>query len=376
MDFSLEPERQTLAEAARGFLSRSFTGDQERLAAMAFLGWFGMLVPESLGGAGGALQDAGVLAQEFGRGLCCNEVQSAWLASLMLLAAIGHSQGALDSQVSVEPEGPSGRVPAWVADTIGLLCSGNPVGVELSAGSLVVQESGDGLQAKGQSGSLLWPQEARSALATATTPDGSDLALVLIEVDSPAVDLCIRKCVDGSLMAVASVLQPVPVHATPMERADLNWALNGATLLWCAEMVGAAKAVLDMTVSYVKDRIQFGRPIGSFQAVQHQLANVRTLVDAAELATYQALAAWDLGQGVTAGEPMPPGALREVAIGASLSALREATLTAHQLHGGVGFVSEHPLHRYSDRSLLFSAILGGEESSYARLGHNGFVTAR
>jgi acyl-CoA dehydrogenase len=118
-----------------------------------------------------------------------------------------------------------------------------------------------------------------------------------------------------------------------------------------------------MTVSYVKDRHQFGRPIGSFQAVQHQLADVLIALQAAELATEQALATTS-----HQGDPLVAEVSSEVAIAASLVAFREATLTAHQLHGGIGFVSEHPLHCYSDRYLFLSAMLGGEQASYARLG--------
>jgi alkylation response protein AidB-like acyl-CoA dehydrogenase len=126
--------------------------------------------------------------------------------------------------------------------------------------------------------------------------------------------------------------------------------LQRITVLLCAEMVGGLERVLELTTDYVREREQFGRPIGSFQAVQHALADVATALEGARYATYQA--AWRLARGLPA--------IREVAIAKAWTspAYTQATLTAHQLHGGMGFVTEYPLWLYSNRAKWCEARLG------------------
>ena len=116
------------------------------------------------------------------------------------------------------------------------------------------------------------------------------------------------------------------------------------------EMAGGATAVLDRTVDYVKVREQFGRPIASFQAAQHHVANMRMAVDGARLTANQAI--WWTGTG----QP----ATRAVAIAKmqASEAYKWVTLTAHQLHGGMGYVRETDLHLWSERAKA-TEIQGG-----------------
>ena len=146
-------------------------------------------------------------------------------------------------------------------------------------------------------------------------------------------------------------------------------ASRDATALQCVEMAGGARAVLDMTVQYVTDRHQFGRPLGSFQAVQHQVADLSMRIDAAWLATWQAV--WRCAGGAEA--EGAAGAERKVAIAkaAASDAYVDATLTAHQLHGGIGFAVDHDLHLWSDRARWAAATHGTREEhlrSLAQLG--------
>ena len=123
-----------------------------------------------------------------------------------------------------------------------------------------------------------------------------------------------------------------------------------ATALLCAEMVGGADKVVEMTAEYVGGRVQFGRPIGSFQAVQHHLANLAMGVAGARLATYQAL--WRLSEGLPA--------RREVAVAKAWTgeAYKNATVMAHQLHGGMGYVLESDLHLWSEHAKACELELG------------------
>jgi alkylation response protein AidB-like acyl-CoA dehydrogenase len=108
------------------------------------------------------------------------------------------------------------------------------------------------------------------------------------------------------------------------------------------EMVGGTSAVLERTVEYVKGREQFGRPIAAFQAAQHHVANIRIALDGARLAAYQAT--WWVGRGELAEREL---AIAKLKCG---EVYKDATLTAHQLHGGMGYLRETDLHFWSERA--------------------------
>jgi alkylation response protein AidB-like acyl-CoA dehydrogenase len=118
-------------------------------------------------------------------------------------------------------------------------------------------------------------------------------------------------------------------------------------------MIGGAAAVLEMTTRYVGEREQFGARIGTFQAVQGMVADMAIAVEGARHVTRQAL--WRLAEGLPAE--------REVAIAKAWTgrAYRQVTLTAHQLHGGAGYVVEHDLHRYSARAVEAELLYGSTE---------------
>ena len=123
--------------------------------------------------------------------------------------------------------------------------------------------------------------------------------------------------------------------------------------LLCAELVGGAEAALEMTVKHVCEREQFGVRLGTFQAVQQMTAVMAIDVEAARHVTRQAL--WRLAQRLPAD--------REVAIAKAWTgrAFRDVTVLAHQLHGGAGYVVEHPLHRHSLRAKAAELLFGSTE---------------
>ena len=118
-------------------------------------------------------------------------------------------------------------------------------------------------------------------------------------------------------------------------------------------MIGGAQAVLDMTVEYAKQRVQFGRPIGSFQAIQHHCANMATDVESSRYITYQA--AWRLSEGLPAE--------REVAMAKAWvsDAYRRVCALAHQSHGAIGFTKEHSMQLYSRRAKAAELAFGNSD---------------
>ena len=118
--------------------------------------------------------------------------------------------------------------------------------------------------------------------------------------------------------------------------------LQRAAVAKCAEMVGGAQRVLEMTVDYAKQRVQFGRPIGSFQAIQHYCANMVTDVDGARFVTYEA--AWRLQEGLPCAKEV------SMAKAWTSEAYRRVTALGHQIHGGIGFTKEHDMQLYFRRA--------------------------
>jgi alkylation response protein AidB-like acyl-CoA dehydrogenase len=122
----------------------------------------------------------------------------------------------------------------------------------------------------------------------------------------------------------------------------LSKLLQRGAALTCAEMAGGAQAVLERTLAYVKDRVQFDRPVGSFQAVQHRCANMAVACDGARFATYQA--AWRLNENLPCE--------REVAIAKAWTsdAYTKICFDGHQAHGAIGFTKEYDLQLYTRRA--------------------------
>ncbi|MGH7789139.1 MAG: acyl-CoA dehydrogenase family protein, partial [Candidatus Binatia bacterium] len=124
--------------------------------------------------------------------------------------------------------------------------------------------------------------------------------------------------------------------------ADLRGLRREATALALAEMVGGMQAVLDTTVAYVKEREQFGQKIAVFQAVQHQIADMAMSYTAARHLVWQAVTRMAAGT--------EEGTELATAAAYAAPAFKRLTLAAHHLHGGAGYVIEHPLHYHSERA--------------------------
>ncbi len=144
----------------------------------------------------------------------------------------------------------------------------------------------------------------------------------------------------------------VLADAVEVDPARLRRVANAIVALDCLDLVGVGEAVIDRTVDYTKVREQFGRPIASFQAAQHIVADMHIALAAAKLAAYSAV--FQLGQGRTA--------TRETAVARMRAAeVKKITLDAHQLHGGMGYVVDTGLYKFSERARILSTVGGGAD---------------
>jgi alkylation response protein AidB-like acyl-CoA dehydrogenase len=304
----------------------------------ADLGLAGLLVPEDRGGAGASAREAAVVLEELGRAAApVPFLTSAVVATTVLLdadgdllewLAAGERTAALAVPLSTAPHG---ALPSVAVDADGLL-TGIVTNV---AGAL----------------------EADVLLVPATTPDG--LAVYAVPtaavVTTPVISLDMtRQLADLALDAVGG--EPVLADAGPAVRRALE---TGAALL-ASEQLGVAQWCLDTTVAYLKQRRQFGRVVGGFQALKHRLADLYTGVESARAAARYAAAA------LAAGDPDVPVAAAVAQAFCSDLAVTAAE-EAIQLHGGIGMTWEHPAHLYLKRAKADQIAFGTPGAHRARL---------
>lgn len=312
------------------------------------LGVLGMAVPESAGGAGGNLVDQAVAVEQLGAALACGPLfGTVYLAIPALVAASGGEE-------LLGPLVDGTRTAAFaVRDDAGAFDASS---VEVQA---VPTEQGWAL-----SGTVERVVDAGAAdvlLVAATTPDG--VGLFVVEADSLGVQRIRLTTLDLTRpQATVGLLDaPAQLIAGPEEAERvITHALQVGAALLAVEQVGAAQHLLDLSVDYAKNRLQFGRPIGSFQAVKHRLADDLVAVEHARSTAYHAV--WALSDG--SDDPALAVSIAQATTSAAF--VRVATDTI-QVHGGIGFTWEHQAHLYYKRAYTDAALLGGAEEHRARV---------
>ncbi len=311
------------------------------------LGVLGLSVPEADGGVGGTLVDQAVAVEELGAALACGPVFGTVL--LAIPALIAASAGpARDELLGPLVEGT--RTAAFaVADRAGAF----------DAAAVTVRAEGDALT--GTVERVVDAGAADDLLVAATGPDG--VGLYAVDAAGPGVERTLLVTLDLTRPQATLTFSNAPARlvAGPAE-ADrvIDHALQvGATLL-AAEQVGAAQHLLDLAVDYAKSRLQFGRPIGSFQAVKHKLADLLVDVEHARSAAYHA--AWALTDG--SDDPALAASIAQATASAALARVAADTI---QVHGGIGFTWEHQAHLYFKRATTDAALLGSAEQHRARV---------
>jgi alkylation response protein AidB-like acyl-CoA dehydrogenase len=351
VDFDLSEDQRALRDAATDLLAdRAGPGsaravmaqgsgiDRELWAAMADQGWTGISRPEATGGLGLGLVETAVLCEAIG----------AHVAPVPFLGTV-LALDALDEAVA------SGAVSA-----------------EAPIGTTTVVAAADSLAEARSVGAVAWSRRPDSVTATRSSSGDETSAWLLTGQADPVVDgpvadvvVVVAAAPDGpALFALA----PGPGEVTsepamdgtrsigwldPARRAALRIGgaeaverlLDRGATLTGTEMLGAGARVLEMSVDYAKDRVQFDRPIGSFQAVKHRCADMLVDVEGMRSVTYYA--AWAVG----AEDAEGPAAASAAKVWCSDASAR-IMAGALQVHGGIGFTWEHDLHLYVKRAQL------------------------
>lgn len=354
MDLSLNEEQQLLQNNARDFLRqecptthvRAMEEDHigyspELWKQLAELGWAGLMFPEEYGGSGYTFVELCVLMEEFGRALLPSPFHSAVLTFGLPLVFAGSAAQK------------SHYLPKVIdGSLLGTLALTEPNGTFDAAGiSVRASSSGNGFTINGTKLFILNAHTADVLLTAVRTSDSGGpeggISLLLVPRNTPGVDITPLQTIAADRQFEVE-FRNVQVGADALV-GELNKAwpviqktLDHATVAKCAEMVGIAQVAFDMSVDYAKNRVQFGRPIGSFQAIKHKCADMVIDVDGSRFITYRA--AWCLAQGLDAA--------KEIAMAKAWTsdACRRVCASAHQLHGGIGFTKEYDLQLYFRRA--------------------------
>jgi len=334
MEFAFTDEQQMIAETARAFFAENATSERTR-KAMAGDGidralWEGFCkdlalsgigLPETAGGAGLGMVELAIIAEAAG----------AQVAALPMLGSLAQAAQAIAAGGSEAQQG------EWLP----ALISGDRIAGYFHDGGL--QASGNRLTGGGR---------------FVTHGTSADLFLVtdgrgmwIIRADAPGVSISAQTSMDQTRPFAHVELTDVAGEPLADAQAALDAAHRTAFLMVAAEALGAAQACLDRTVEYSKERVQFGRPIGSFQAYKHRLADMMIEIEQARSAVYWAACAVDEGS------PDAPLALHAAKSFAADTCFRCAG-DMIQLHGGIGFTWEHDAHLFFKRARSLQSMLG------------------
>ncbi|MER7403900.1 acyl-CoA dehydrogenase family protein [Streptomyces sp. NPDC000070] len=324
------------------------------------LGLPGLALPEGYGGVGCSVTELALACEETGRALAPSPLLATAVLAAPLLLALGTEAQRADLLPRIASGGLTAALavpgPA-LATALGL--TGHDRRGEWAgggrAGGVQARQADGGWRLYGQVDQVLDGHSAQLLVVAAHTGGfaRSRVLLFLVRGDATGLTRVRQTALDATRPQARIQLRHTPAGLLGGADTDALPALArlGDTVAAClaAEAVGAADRVLERTVEYVGQREQFGRPVGSFQAVKHRLADVYVQVQAARSAAYYA--AWAAAHEETVGG---------LALAQALQALRRAAAEGIQLHGGIGFTWEHEAHLYFKRAagdeLLFGPV--------------------
>jgi alkylation response protein AidB-like acyl-CoA dehydrogenase len=345
VDLDLSEDQELLRETTSKFLTTHWPTsavraliadpagvDRELWQRGAELGWTSMLVPEEHGGgtiSGEGIKDLAIVAEELGRRLTPGPT----LPTNLVAYAIARS-GREELAKEHLPGIAAGEVVAtWIPAASAVQMNHTASGVRLDGVAAVVQDA----------------QVADLLLVSATGPSGP--SHVLVPANEPGLVVEPLESLDLTRRYCRVRFEGVELPATAaIDDGEDNSLLALALALQCAETVGATDVVYGFTLQYVKDRKAFGRPIGSFQALKHRLAEMVFWLETAKAVTTAALAGVQAGIG-----GIEAARLAKAYVADRCPAIVRDCL---QMHGGIGFTWEHDIHLYLRRIDTNSAIYG------------------
>jgi len=362
MDLSFSEEQEMLWKSARDFLAnkcpktlvRQMEEDEkgyvpELWKEMADLGWIGLPFPEKYGGGGFTFLDLVILLEEMGR--AC--LPGPFLSTVVLGGLPVAKWGTEQQKQNILPK----------------ICKGEAIlTLALTEPSARYEAISVQVKAKPEgdhyviSGTKLFVHDAHIAnyvIIAARTADSANpedgITLFIVDGKSPGITTFLLRTIAGDKQCELTLNKVKVPKANILGQPNQGWGIVKEVMQWAAlakaaEMMGGAQQVLEMTVQYAKDRVQFDRPIGSFQVIQHYLADMSIDVDSSRVSLHKA--AWMLSEGISC--------TKEVSVikGWLSEAYRRVTAQAHQIHGAIGFTKDHDLELYFRRAKAAELFFG------------------
>ncbi|GGF15498.1 acyl-CoA dehydrogenase [Aliidongia dinghuensis] len=291
------------------------------------MGWIGLRLPEAAGGAGLGMAEFCALAEELGRGLVPEPLVTGAMAARMLG----------DATPPALVDGSRIILPAWQerADTV---AAGTDT--RLDAGRVTGRK-------------VFVPMAAGADAFLVTTREG----LALVAADAPGVTLDCAKTQDGGHWGTVT-FEAAPAEPVP---GTTEAAIEEATLATAAYLLGVMEQGFAMTLEYLRTRKQFGRPIGSFQALQHRAADLKLQIALSRASIESAAATLDAG-------PLSPR--RRAAVSRAKARAADASLLvtrqAIQLHGGIGYTDEYDVGLYLRKAMVLANAFGSAQTHRTR----------
>ena len=351
MNFGLNEEQQILRDSAHGFFAKECPGTFVREMAedekgytselwrkMAELGYMGVLFPEQYGGYEGSFLDLAVLLYEMGYVSLPGPYFSTVVHGAITLLEAGNET----QKREILPEVTSGEEILTLAWTE-------------TSGSYAAQEISLKAELRNDhyilTGTKLFVPDAHVAdkiicVARTQEPTGDyeeGVSLFIVKRENPGLTVQVHRTLAGDKQCEVDFDQVEVPAENLLGELHRGWpvlkkVLQKASVAKCAQMIGGGQRAIDLTVPYLKEREQFGRPVGSFQAVKHHCANILTLLDTSKFMTFQA--AWRISEGLSFEKE---ASMCKAWVSDSY---RQLVALAHQVMGGIGFMEEHDLQLY------------------------------
>lgn len=364
MNFGFSEEQEMLRDATRRFLDnecptsfvRKMMEDDSAHATemwkkVAEQGWPALLIDEAHGGVGGSFLDMVVILEETGRSL----LPGPFFATALLGTPAIIAGGAAEQQSAILPGVAAGET------TLTLALAEKSGRYDAGGVSLAATPKGEDFSLSGEKFFVPDAHVADQIVVVARTGQGSaaedGISVFVVDAKAPGVTVTQLKTVDMTRRQCHVAFQDVAVSGTQvLGSVGEGWpivqrTLDQATAGLCAEMVGTGQQALDMAVAYAKERVQFGKPIGSFQAVKHKCVDMMVQVENARSLTYYA--AWTVDENVPEARQAVPMAKAYCS-----DMCKTVTSEAIQVHGGIGFTWEHDMHLFYRRGLASEAAFG------------------
>lgn len=365
MDFEFSEEERSVSELAREILQDLVTNERLKTLesagepfdaaswkALADANLLGVAIPEAQGGMDLGFTALALLCQEVGRRVAPIPVYASLVLGALPLAAFGSEQEKTEWLPRVA------RGETLLSAALSELDTTDPARPGTRA-----EKTAHGHRLSGEKTLVPHGAQAARILVSATTVEGP--ALFWVEPGAPGLRIEAQQSSDGQPFAFLAldgveVAEDAVLGGVSGGGQRLNWLIDRATVARCAIQLGVTERALEQTAAYGRERVQFDRPIGSFQAYHQRLADAYIEIEGIRLTTWEAI--WKLSQGLDARDSV------HVAKFAAAEGGALAAYACQHLHGGVGIDVDYPLHRYFKWATQIEHELGSAKLRLAALG--------